>query len=540
MSEMLAVYTPHVFWVWPFVAILLAIAILPLLKQTHHWWEENRSKLIVALILAAVTLLYYGFRGTGVIVHGEHGDEEHAAAVDHDGAEMSPPAHGEPAEAHGEGDAHTHDAPPHTAPAEHADAHDVDGDPHVAGLEADAEHADAAHAERPRSDAGFETVVKVLEHAVVMEYIPFIVLLFSLYVIAGGIVVRGDLEATPLTNTAIIGVGGLLASFIGTTGSAMLLIRFLLKTNSERARKVHTVVFFIFIAANIGGTLLPIGDPPLFLGYLRGVPFFWTFNLWPYWLTVLGATLAIYFVWDTWAYRHETPRAIERDHTQIQPMHVAGLLNVLWLIGVVVAVATLDPSKPFPGTEWKPPMFLREGVQLAMALLSWITTRLALRKENQFNFVAIGEVACLFIGIFITMQVPIEILNARGQELGLTQPWQFFWATGILSSFLDNAPTYVVYFETAASLDFSHVPDTVQMMQLPDGRTLPINLLIAISCGAVFMGANTYIGNGPNFMVKAIAEQSGVKMPSFFGYMMYSALILIPLFVVTTLIFFLG
>jgi Na+/H+ antiporter NhaD/arsenite permease-like protein len=540
MSEMLAVYTPHVFWVWPFVAILLAIAILPLLKQTHHWWEENRSKLIVALILAAVTLLYYGFRGTGVIVHGEHGDEEHAAAVDHDDAEMSPPAHGEPAEAHGEGDAHTHDAPPHTAPAEHADADDVDGDPHVAGLEADAEHADAAHAERPRSDAGFETVVKVLEHAVVMEYIPFIVLLFSLYVIAGGIVVRGDLEATPLTNTAIIGVGGLLASFIGTTGSAMLLIRFLLKTNSERARKVHTVVFFIFIAANIGGTLLPIGDPPLFLGYLRGVPFFWTFNLWPYWLTVLGATLAIYFVWDTWAYRHETPRAIERDHTQIQPMHVAGLLNVLWLIGVVVAVATLDPSKPFPGTEWKPPMFLREGVQLAMALLSWITTRLALRKENQFNFVAIGEVACLFIGIFITMQVPIEILNARGQELGLTQPWQFFWATGILSSFLDNAPTYVVYFETAASLDFSHVPDTVQMMQLPDGRTLPINLLIAISCGAVFMGANTYIGNGPNFMVKAIAEQSGVKMPSFFGYMMYSALILIPLFVVTTLIFFLG
>jgi len=308
----------------------------------------------------------------------------------------------------------------------------------------------------------------------------------------------------------------------------------LLKTNSERKHKVHTVVFFIFIAANIGGTLLPIGDPPLFLGYLRGVPFFWTLGLWKYWAIMLVFLLVVYFVWDTWAYKHEAPESIRLDETQLQPMHVTGLLNVVWLVGVVAAVATLDPAKAFPGTDWKPFPYLREGVQLLMALLSWVTTRMALRKENQFNFVAIGEVACLFIGIFITMQVPIEILRARGAELGLHASWHFFWATGILSSFLDNAPTYVVYFETASALPASGM----EMMTGVATGAIPIKLLIAISCGAVFMGANTYIGNGPNFMVKAIAEQSGVKMPSFFGYMMYSGLILIPTFIVLTLIFF--
>jgi Na+/H+ antiporter NhaD/arsenite permease-like protein len=316
----------------------------------------------------------------------------------------------------------------------------------------------------------------------------------------------------------------------------MLLIRFLLKTNSERTRKVHTVVFFIFIAANIGGSLLPIGDPPLFLGYLRGVDFLWTFGLWSYWLFLLVALLAIYFVWDTWAYKREPEQAIARDETQIQPMRVAGLINILWLLGVVLAVATLDPAKAFPGTEWHAKPYMREGVQLLMVGLSWITTRMALRKENQFNFVAIGEVACLFIGIFITMQVPIEILNAKGPELGLNQQWHFFWATGVLSSFLDNAPTYVVYFATAGTL----APEGMALMQNVATQTgaIPIPLLIAISCGAVFMGANTYIGNGPNFMVKAIAEQSGVKMPSFFGYMAYSGMILIPVFIIMTLVFF--
>ncbi|MCK4340780.1 MAG: sodium:proton antiporter [Phycisphaerae bacterium] len=485
-------YTPHPFWVWPFIAILLSIAILPLLRKTHLWWEENRNKLLIALTLAAITLLYYGLRGHGVAVH-EHGDEAHAAEMTHE------PEH------------------------EHDTSHE--------------EAAGGGH-EKHYTEAGFKTVLSVLDHAVLAEYVPFIVLLFSLYVIAGGIVVRGDVRATPLVNTTIIGVGGLLASFIGTTGSAMLLIRFLIKTNSERTRKVHTVVFFIFAAANIGGTLLPIGDPPLFLGYLRGVDFFWTLNLWMYWACMLGSVLVIYFLWDTWAYKHEPPEAIALDETQIQPMRVTGLINLIWLLGVVVAVATLDPAKAFPGTNWHASPYMREGMQLLMVVLSWITTKKALRVENQFNFVAIGEVACLFIGIFITMQVPIEILNAKGAELGLDRPWHFFWATGVLSSFLDNAPTYVVYFATAGTL----APEGMELMGNVATTTgsIPIPLLIAISCGAVFMGANTYIGNGPNFMVKAIAEQSGVKMPSFFGYMLYSGLILMPLFVILTLVFFRG
>ena len=501
---------PGYFWVWPFVAILLAIAILPLLRKTHHWWEENRSKLTVALVLAAITLVYYAGRGYGVEVHG-HDDAEdaHAAEVAH----AETPAHPEHAE---------------TQPADVALAH---------GETAEHAHAVADEHAKHYSEPGLPTVFAVLDHAVLKEYIPFIVLLFSLYVIAGGIVVRGDIRATPLANTCIIGVGGLLASFIGTTGAAMLLIRFLLKTNSERKRKVHTVVFFIFIAANVGGTLLPIGDPPLFLGYLRGVDFFWTLGLWKYWAFMLAILLTVYFVWDTWAYRHEAPEDVRLDDTQREPMRLAGLTNVLWILGVVAAVATLDPEKAFPGTSWHAPAYLREGIQLLMVGLSLMTTKKALRIENQFNYVAIGEVACLFIGIFITMQVPIEILRIKGAELGLAEPWHFFWATGILSSFLDNAPTYVVYFETASALP--PVDASLMMTGLKTG-SISIPLLIAISCGAVFMGANTYIGNGPNFMVKAIAEQSGVKMPSFFGYMLYSGAILIPLFVILTLVFFRG
>jgi len=518
-------YCPHLFWVWPFIAILLAIAILPLLHRTHHWWEENRNKLTVALVLAAVTLLYYGFRGMGVV--------KHAEATEQGG----PPA--TLAAQAGAGGEEEHAAiAPHTSPTSHE------------GGAITGEHAAAEHHEH-RTAPGLATVLTVLDHAVLKEYIPFIVLLFSLYVIAGGIVVRGDVRATPLVNTLILAIGGLLASFIGTTGAAMLLIRFLLKTNSERVRKAHTVIFFIFTAANIGGCLLPIGDPPLFLGYLRGVPFFWTLHLWPQWVCTLGAVLLIYFFWDTWAYRHEPAEALRRDEAERQPLRIAGLINMLWLLGVVAAVATLDPSKPVPGTNWKPVLhlggfefvYIRECAQLLMALLSWVTTALALRKENQFNFAAIGEVACLFIGIFITMQVPIEILNTKGDELGLSKPWHFFWATGVLSSFLDNAPTYVVYFETAVSLKFDEaalVAQQISLLHLPDGRNLPFSLLVAISCGAVFMGANTYIGNGPNFMVKAIAEQSGVRMPSFFGYMLYSCGILIPLFIVLTLVFFRG
>ena len=520
-------YVPSVFWVWPFVGILLAIAVLPLLRRTHHWWEQNSSKLLVAAILAVITLAYYYGRGVGVVHHG--GADEPAAATVEGHAQAEPAedvAHAEPA-----GEAAPVAAPALAMAVEHA----ADGDNH-----GHREHA--VH----RTDPGVPTVIGVIDHAVMKEYIPFIVLLFALYVIAGGIVVRGDIRATPLTNTTILGIGGLLASFIGTTGAAMVLIRLLLKTNSERKHVVHTVVFFIFIVANIGGSLLPIGDPPLFLGYLRGVPFFWTFNLWKQWAFMIFVLLVVYYIWDTWAYRTETARDLARDETEITPLHVAGLLNVVWILGVVAAVALLDPSKAIPGTEIKPVInfgafeftYVRELVQLVMAGLSVALTPQLLRKENEFNYVAIGEVACLFIGIFITMQVPIEILNAKGGELGLTQPWQFFWATGLLSSFLDNAPTYVVFFETAAAPGFETTGAAVQTLS---GRgELSETLLYAISCGAVFMGANSYIGNGPNFMVKSIAEQSGVKMPSFFGYMIYSTLILIPLFLLLTVVFFRG
>ena len=491
-------YVPRVFWVWPFVGILLAIAILPLLRKTHHWWEKNGNKLLVSLILAAATLLYYGLRGHGVVVH-EHEQPAPAGGVER--PQREPPV--------------ITAAPEHPAGGE-------SGEP----------------AEEHRTEPGFATIRAVLHHAVLAEYVPFLTLLFSLYVIAGGIVVRGDIRATPLTNTTIIGIGGLLASLIGTTGAAMVLIRLLLRTNLERKHKVHTVIFFTFIVANIGGSLLPIGDPPLFLGYLRGVSFFWTLNLVREWAFMVALLLVVYYVWDTWAYRHETPRDLREDKAHIEPLHIAGTINFIWLLGVVVAVATLDPSKPFPGTDWRPFPYLREGVQLAMVALSLLTTRRSLRVENQFNYVAIGEVACLFIGIFITMQVPIEILQAAGPAMakaGFIKPWQFFWATGALSSFLDNAPTYVVYFETAVTLP----TDPAHLLALGEtGRHIDIPLLTAISCGAVFMGANSYIGNGPNFMVKTIAEQSGVKMPSFFGYMAYSCLILIPVFILLTLVFF--
>jgi len=316
----------------------------------------------------------------------------------------------------------------------------------------------------------------------------------------------------------------------------MVLIRFLLRTNFERTHKAHTVVFFIFLVANIGGSLLPIGDPPLFLGYLLGVDFFWTLRLWREWAFLVAVLLIVYYIWDTWAYRHEPPEALQRDEMQRQPLGIAGLLNVLWLIGVIAAVAMLSPGKALPGTQWHAPPHLREGVQLVMVGLSLLTTRRGLRRENQFNYAAIGEVACLFLGIFITMQVPIEILQLKGPELGLQHPWQFFWASGGLSSFLDNAPTYVVYFAAAGTL----APPGMALLHGVQTATgsIPVELLAAISCGSVFMGANTYIGNGPNFMVKAIAEQSGVKMPSFFGYMVYSCGILLPLFVLVTLLFF--
>jgi Na+/H+ antiporter NhaD/arsenite permease-like protein len=371
----------------------------------------------------------------------------------------------------------------------------------------------------------------ILENAILQEFVPFIVLLFSLFTITGGIRITGDVQAHPATNAMFLSVGGALASFIGTTGAAMLLIRPLLETNRERKRVVHTVVFFIFIVCNCGGCLLPIGDPPLFLGYLQGVDFLWTLGLWREWLFVNGLLVAIYLALDgIWHYPKEKRADVIRDITQQRKLRITGWeVNVPLLIGVVVAVAILDPSKPVPGTNWHPWMYLREVVLLGLVAASLLFGNRSVREENGFNYGAIIEVAALFSGIFITMQPALQILGLRGDELGIETPVQFFWTTGALSSVLDNAPTYLVFFKTAQAME-STGPTMAGVDEM---------ILMGISLGAVFMGAMTYIGNGPNFMVRAIAEKSGVKMPSFFGYMVYSCLILLPLFWLMTWLFFL-
>ena len=390
-------------------------------------------------------------------------------------------------------------------------------------------HWPVHHIVRPAVEGpNFTETAEVFANAMLAEYIPFIVLLFSLYTISGGIRIVGDLQAHSLTNTMFLLVGGVLASVIGTTGAAMILIRSLLETNAERKHVKHTVIFFIFVVCNCGGLLLPTGDPPLFLGYLMGVDFFWTLRFWPEWLFVNGSLAAIYFFIDHyWFYPHETKADVVRDETRVHPLRIRGVrLNGILLLAVVASVALLDPSKPIPGTDWHPWMYLREIVQLALVAVSLGLTNAHVRHSNKFNYGAIVEVAVLFFGIFICMQPPLQILGVKGSALGLSTPTHFFWSTGILSSFLDNAPTYVVFFQTAKTL----------------GGALAVAgvaepLLIAISLGAVFMGANTYIGNGPNFMVKAIAEKSRVRMPSFFGYMLYSTLILLPLFALTNWLF---
>ncbi len=380
------------------------------------------------------------------------------------------------------------------------------------------------------SAPGLETVFAVFSNAIFGEFIAFIVLLFSLYVISGGINLRGDLPAHPRINVAFLALGTLLASFIGTTGAAMVLIRPVLSTNKERKYRVHTVVFFIFMVCNCGGLLLPVGDPPLFLGYLRGVPFTWTLQLWPYWLGVNIALISIYYVWDKILYAKEEIRSIVRDETQVEPLKLTGKINIPLIIGVVCCVAFIVPGKPFPFLGFESPRFMSEMVMLLLVVTSLLVTKTEVRLRNKFDFDAILEVAALFSGIFICMQVPIELLQIKGASLGLTESSHFFWATGLLSSFLDNAPTYVVFFETASALPH----DFGSLLSLGGARYIAEQYLVPISLGAVFMGANTYIGNGPNFMVKSIAESSGIKMPSFFGYMGYSMLVLIPVFVVLT------
>ncbi|QDV72926.1 Citrate transporter [Botrimarina mediterranea] len=385
-----------------------------------------------------------------------------------------------------------------------------------------------AHSVVMPSESGFDAgfVRTVMQNAILGEFVPFIILLFSLYTISGGIRITGDLQANPLTNGGFMLVGGLMASFIGTTGAAMVLIRPLLETNQERKNVVHTVVFFIFIVCNCGGCLLPIGDPPLFLGYLRGVDFFWTLNLWQPWVLTNFLLILAYLLLDEfYFYPRETEADISRDLRNIRSLRFQGVsLNGPLLLGVVAAVALLDPTKTIPGTDWHPWIYLREVILLGLVGLSVALGSATVREKNRFNYHAILEVAALFSGIFLCMQPALQILSEQGPSLGITSPMAFFWVTGGLSSVLDNAPTYVVFFETAKTLP-------------ADGANVIAGIaeprLVAISLGAVFMGALTYIGNGPNFMVRAIAESAGVRMPSFFGYMLYSCTLLLPILAFT-------
>jgi Na+/H+ antiporter NhaD/arsenite permease-like protein len=347
-----------------------------------------------------------------------------------------------------------------------------------------------------------------------LEYVSFMVLLGSLFVISGGVFMDGDVEATPGVNTAFLGAGAVAASLIGTTGASMLLIRPLLHTNSERRHVAHTVVFFIFLVSNIGGCLTPLGDPPLFLGYLQGVPFLWTLRLAPAWAFATATLLIVYYVWDRAAHARERLSTLARDRSQIQPITVKGTVNLGLLLGILVAAALL-------GSPW------REMAMIALALASLAVTAPDVRRANHFSFGPIVEVAVLFLGIFATMTPALDILRARGAALGVHAPWHFFWATGALSSFLDNAPTYLTFLALGQGQHLA-----------ADVVGVPHQILSAISLGAVFMGANSYIGNGPNFMVRSIAESRGVKMPSFGGYMLYSGAVLIPLFAVMTLLFF--
>jgi Na+/H+ antiporter NhaD/arsenite permease-like protein len=370
------------------------------------------------------------------------------------------------------------------------------------------------------------------------EYTSFMALLGSLFAITGGIHVRGSLSGTPLLNTALIGLGGALASLIGTTGASVLLIRPLLRANAPRERKVHVVVFFIFVVSNCGGLLTPLGDPPLFLGFLKGVPFEWTLRLWQPWLLVNGTLLLLFNLWDQVVFAREER---ERPGSQLEevqrhaPVRIEGRRNFAFLFGIVAVIYAAGRGLGNGGAPW--PFGLQEGLMLAMALASYALTAPRVRLDNAFGFGPIIEVAVLFAGIFVTMAPALLLLNANAASFGIREPWHFFWAAGLLSSFLDNAPAYLAFAATACGL--AGVPlEGRYLAELLSRGPAHAELLAAIATGAVFMGANTYIGNGPNFMVKAIAEENGVAMPSFFGYMAWSCGILLPLFALVTLIFF--
>jgi Na+/H+ antiporter NhaD/arsenite permease-like protein len=421
----------------PFVLMLLAIALLPLI--CGHWFERNRNKAIVSALLGIPTVVYLlvAFGGDGLHLAKKTGE----------------------------------------------------------------------------------------------DYLSFILLLAALYTISGGIHVTGNAVATPRHNLAYLALGAVLANFIGTMGASMVLIRPLLRANSERKYVKHTVLFFIFAVSNIGGLLTPLGDPPLFLGFLNGVPFSWTLRLWPQWLFTVGLVLLVYLALELYYYhRKESKEALLRDQEDYVPMRVKGWANLGLLAAVVVAVLFSDRLANAGKVIHFP--FIREVILGALALISHKLGPKSPRACNNFCWPPMIEVAVLFVGIFATMIPALALLEAKGASLGLSQPWQYFWVSGGLSSFLDNAPTYLTF--TSVAQGFTGATTVGGLTTVALGA----NLLAAISCGAVMMGANSYIGNAPNFAVKCIAEREGVKMPSFFGYMLYSVVVLVPIFLIETFIFF--
>ena len=377
-----------------------------------------------------------------------------------------------------------------------------------------------------------------LEHQLFGDYIPFIILLLALYVVTGGIHLSGDIKATPWINTSFLGLGWILASIMGTTGAAMLLIRPLLTTNQQREHKVHTVLFFIALCANCGGLLTPLGDPPLFMLFLRGAEFTWFASMWGPWLFTGALLMAIYYLLDTYYYKREHAHALQADHEQQQPLVFKGKHNFIYLVGIVLAVAFINSGMIPEMADPKSPMwlrYLRELVLLSLTFMSLYTTKRRVRYGlNKFSWAPIIEVAVLFLGIFTTMTPALAYLNVNAASLGLDATWQFYYSTGLLSSFLDNTPTAVAFHSVATGL----TPDQMAVFGGEMMAGIPEILLKAICIGSVFFGAMTYIGNGPNFMVKAIAEENGIKMPSFFGYMLkFSLIVLLPVYILVQLIF---
>ncbi|MFR2258249.1 MAG: sodium:proton antiporter [Clostridium sp.] len=389
---------------------------------------------------------------------------------------------------------------------------------------------------------------KVLE-CIVDDYLTFIILLFGLFCVSGNITLEGDLAGSPRINVGLLLIGTMLSSWIGTTGASMLMVRPIIKMNAWRKRRSHIMVFFIFLISNIGGCLTPIGDPPLLMGFMRGVPFFWSLHLFPVLLFNVVILLTIFYFLDRRAYRKDIAEGLKPDISKPgTEVHILGLHNLIFLAMIVAAVilsGTLPGMAAFQDAEGAVrgihlfgevtltyPALIEVVIILVAAFLSFKTTSVEIRRKNHFTWGAIQEVAVLFVGIFITMQPALMILKANGASLGLNKPFEMFWATGCLSSFLDNTPTYLVFLTTAGALGFTEGMPTIL-------GTVPVAMLEAISCGAVFMGANTYIGNAPNFMVKSISDENGIRMPSFFGYLLWSVTFLIPVFLLDMLVFFL-